>query len=114
MGDFDSHPISPTQNLGGRLVGKKVDEKAALVAFESYFLGEMLKRTAPENPTGLFDGGDAGRMYQDHLYEEMARVIAEQGDFGLAKQLKGHLGGTDDVEASTPESALETEEEDGK
>ena len=28
-----------------------------------------------------FDGGQAGRMYRDHLYQENARMIAESGDF---------------------------------
>lgn len=67
------------------------DEKTALTAFDAYFLGEMLKRSAPQNPTGLLDGGQAGRMYQDHLYEELARIMAESGEFGIAESLEGKL-----------------------
>jgi len=74
------------------------DEKTALKAFDAYFLGEMLKQSAPRNPTGLLDGGEAGRMYQDHLYEELARIMAESGEFGIAKSLEGKL-------APAPESA---------
>ena len=80
-----------TVNSLGKFIPKDTDEKTALKAFEAYFLGEMLRRTAPKDETGLFDGGSAGRMYQDHLYQEIARIVAEQGDFGLAKSLEGHL-----------------------
>jgi len=81
----------PTVHSLGKVVTKDADEETALKSFEAYIVGEMLRRATPDNPTGLFDGGQAGRMYQDHLYQEFARVIAEQGDFGLAKQMKGTL-----------------------
>ena len=90
MDGIDPTPIPTVHNLG-RIVGKDADEKGALKSFEAYVLGDILKRTAPKDSTGLFDGGQAGRMYQDHFYQEIARVIAENGDFGLAKQLEGHL-----------------------
>ncbi len=83
------------------------DEKTALAAFDAYFLGEMLKQSAPRNPTGLLDGGQAGRMYQDHLYEELGRIMAESGEFGIAKSLEGKLtpapdaGGPNDPETPT-------------
>lgn len=71
--------------------GRGADERTALKAFDAYFLGEILKQSAPQNPTGLLDGGEAGRMYQDHLYEELARIMAESGEFGIAKSLEGKL-----------------------
>lgn len=81
----------PTVHSLGKGVGRNVDERTALRAFDAYFLGEMLRRSAPQNPTGLFDGGQAGRMYQDYLYQEMARIIAEKGEFGIAATLEGQL-----------------------
>jgi len=83
----------PTVYSLGQGGGRKPVEEAALKAFDAYFLGEMLRQSRPTNTTGLFDGGQAGRMYQDHLYQEMARIIAEKGDFGMAASLKGTLGG---------------------
>lgn len=86
-----STPPLPTVNNLGRASSRNADEATALRSFDAYFVGEMLKRSAPQNPTGLFDGGEAGRMYQEQLYQELARMIAEKGDFGLASTLKGSL-----------------------
>ena len=85
-------PPLPTVHSLGRIVPKHADEKTALKSFEAYIVGEMLRRAAPSQTGGLFDGGQAGRMYQDHLYQEFARMIAEDGRFGLAEQLEGQLG----------------------
>ncbi len=86
-----STPPLPTVNNLGHVSSRNADESTALKSFDAYFVGEMLKRSAPQNPTGLFDGGEAGRMYQEHLYEEIARMVAEKGDFGMASSLKGAL-----------------------
>ena len=92
-----------TVNSLGKNVARDADEKTALRAFDAYFLGEMLKRTAPQNPTGLFDGGQAGRMYQDHYYEELARIIAQSGSFGVSGALEGRLGPrADDAPSADP------------
>ena len=100
----------PTVHSLGSAQTRGVDEKTALKAFDAYFLGEMLRRSAPQNPSGLFDGGQAGRMYQDHLYQELARIIAEKGDFGLAKSLEGKLGGPTDATDPNPEASASVEE----
>ena len=84
-------PPLPTVHSLGKVVTKDTDEKTALKSFEAYIVGEMLRRAAPRSEGGLFDGGQAGRMYQDHLYQEFARLIAEDGRFGLAAQLEGQL-----------------------
>lgn len=84
-------PPLPTVHSLGKHVRKQADEKTALKSFEAYIVGEMLRRAAPRTEEGLFDGGQAGRMYQDHLYQEFARLIAEDGRFGLAAQLEGQL-----------------------
>lgn len=95
----------PTVHSLGAMRAEGAKEKDALQAFDAYFLGEMLRRSAPDNPTGLFDGGDAGRMYQDHLYQELARLVAIHSDFGLAGSLEGQLdkrpGSDEPDEAST-------------
>lgn len=83
--------ILPTVYSLGKGVARNVDEKTALRAFDAYFLGEMLRQSAPRSETSLFDGGQAGRMYRDHFYQELARIIAEKGDYGLARSLEGHL-----------------------
>lgn len=82
--------LSTESNLG-RTRAKGATEETALRSFDAYFVGEMLKRSAPDNPSGLMDGGEAGRMYQDHLYQEFARIIAQNTDFGLASTLSGTL-----------------------
>ena len=90
MDGIEPTPL-PTVHSLGKVVTKDADERTALKSFEAYIVGEMLRRAAPQYPTGLSDGGQAGRMYQEHLYQEFARLIAEQGDFGLAKQMEGSL-----------------------
>lgn len=98
----------PTVNGLGHVSARGADEKTALQSFDAYFVGEMLKRSRTEDPTGLLDGGDAGRMYQDHLYQEFARIIAEQGDFGLSKTLEGQLDQSN-AEAPTEEDGSKKE-----
>ncbi|MBB85557.1 MAG: hypothetical protein CL931_17235 [Deltaproteobacteria bacterium] len=84
-------PPLPTVHSLGDVVTKNADEKTALKSFEAYIVGEMLLRAAPKDEGGIFSGGEAGKMYQDHLYQEYARLIAEDGRFGLAQQLEGQL-----------------------
>lgn len=98
-------PSLPTVHSLGKHVRKETDEKTALKSFEAYIVGEMLRRAAPRTEGDLFDGGQAGRMYQDHLYQEFARLIAEDGRFGLAAQLEGQLtdGEADDAAAAEGE-----------
>lgn len=96
----------PTASGLGAVKAAGADEERALRAFDAYFVGEMLKRSSPQNPSGLLDGGQAGRMYQDHLYQEFARIIAENTDFGVTSTLRGHLGPAGDdaaQEAGDPE-----------
>ena len=83
--------ILPTVYGLGQATPKEADEETALRSFDAYFIGEMLKRSAPEGQAGLFDGGQAGRMYRDHFYQELARIIAENSDFGVSSSLAGSL-----------------------
>ncbi len=86
--------ILPTLYGLGQATPRETDEETALRAFDAYFIGEMLKRSAPQGSTGLFDGGQAGRMYRDHFYQELARIIAENSDFGVSSTLAGSLDST--------------------
>lgn len=90
MNRIDSVGI-PTELSLGKLAEGKTDETTALRNFEAYFLGEMMRIAAPENPTGLFDGGQAGRMYREHFYQELARIVADSGGVGVAASLAGQL-----------------------
>lgn len=100
----------PTVQSLGRYVPRETDERTALRSFEAYMVGEMMRRAAPKESEGVFDGGEAGRMYRDHLYQEYARLIAEQGAFGLAKELEGSLGlapaPSDEAAPADPRSAI--------
>ena len=103
MGAIESVGSATELSLGTQ-AGNEADEASALRSFEAYFLGELLRISAPSNPTGLFDGGQAGRMYQEHLYQELARLIADNGGVGFADSLAGQLskpGASGAVEAST-------------
>jgi len=101
MGEVAGVTLQTELSLGNRS-GRKADEAEALQSFEAYFVGELLRIAAPSNPSGLFDGGQAGRMYREHLYQEFARVIAENGGLGLATSLAGQLekkgAGADDAD----------------
>lgn len=103
MNAIDSVAIPTELSLGKRAEGK-TDEATALRNFEAYFLGEMMRIASPENPTGLFDGGQAGRMYREHFHQELARTVAESGGVGLAASMAGQLTKPADEEKTTPEA----------
>jgi Rod binding domain-containing protein len=66
--------------------------KAAIEDFEAYLIGEMLRRaTKSEMGNSLLSGGEAGRMYQELFYEEIGRVAARSGGFGLGDALADSL-----------------------
>lgn len=97
MDAIDNVRIATELSLGGPRE-ENADEATALRSFEAYFLGEMLRIAAPSNPSSLFDGGQAGRMYREHFYQELARIIAENGGVGIATSLSGQL----DQKAASP------------
>lgn len=106
MGAIDHLSVATELSLGTRGEGK-ADEATALRSFEAYFLGEMLRIAAPSNPTGLFDGGETGRMYREHFYQELARIIAENGGVGIATSLAGELDPIDGNEDGNADGAEE-------
>lgn len=105
MNALDAIGAIPTELALGKRGEGKADEKTALRSFEAYFLGEMLRIATPKDSTGLLDGGQAGRMYREHFFQELARVIAENGGVGIAAGLEGQLSkGSDSDERSGAES----------
>ena len=108
MGSIDPVSIATELSLGTRGEGH-ADEATALRSFEAYFLGEMLRIAAPSNPSGLFDGGQAGRMYREHFQQELARIIAENGGVGIATSLSGQLGSKPSTTSGAAERNPEAE-----
>ncbi len=63
-------------------------EKAAS-EFEALLLGTLLKSgTQPIGGRSLLDGGSAGRMYRELLYQELARQATRDGAFGIGQLLE--------------------------
>lgn len=74
----------------------KVNKKSKLyktaVEFESLFIKQMLnamKKTV--NKTGLMEGGMAENIFEDMLYDEYAKKMAETSKFGLAETIYKQL-----------------------
>ena len=80
------------------------DRNLALEAagrFEALLLGTLLRAgTRPIGGKALLDGGSAGRMYREMLFEELARKATLQGGFGL-KQLIERSAGSDAASEET-------------
>lgn len=60
--------------------------------FEAIFIKQMLnvmRKTI--NKTGLLDGGFAEEVFEDMLYDEYAKKMAKNGNFGLSDSLYRQL-----------------------
>ncbi len=79
--------------LRSRPSGQAVEGPEALREFDAYFLAQILKGAESASEEHMLDGGSAGRMYRDHFYDELARVLSEKGGFGITEQLKDSLRG---------------------
>ncbi|MFO0687160.1 MAG: rod-binding protein [Myxococcota bacterium] len=90
MNAIDAVGIPSELSLAKRGDGK-ASEAEALKGFEAYFLGELMRIAMPKSESGLMDGGQAGRMYQEHYFQELARVVAAGGGVGIAASLAGRL-----------------------
>jgi flagellar protein FlgJ len=78
-----AYPLNPSQ------VRKPVDRNSELykacVDFEALFVKQMLdvmRKTVQKD--GLLDGGESEEVFQDMLYGEYARKMAETAQFGLS------------------------------
>jgi murein DD-endopeptidase MepM/ murein hydrolase activator NlpD len=80
--------------------------RAAAAEFESIFVTQMFKamrKTVPEG--GITGGGFGGRVYQEMLDGEYARLLSVGGGLGLGQSIARELGGEAAARASVPESA---------
>lgn len=62
------------------------------VEFEAIFIKQMLssmRKTVEKS--GLLDGGLAGEFFEDMLYDEYAKKMAESANFGLAAMIYGQV-----------------------
>ncbi len=80
------------------------DRSAALQeasrAFEGYLLGAMLRFGArPLDPDDPLTGGPAQRMYRELFFDEIAKLAAARGGFGVA-QLVSRVAGAQTEEGS--------------
>ncbi|HVH03744.1 MAG TPA: rod-binding protein [Amaricoccus sp.] len=64
---------------------------AAAEAFESAFLGEMLKHSGINAMPSGFGGGAGEEAFASFLTEEYARLLAERGGIGIAERVFGLL-----------------------
>ncbi len=85
--------------------GSRINKKSKLyktsVEFEAIFIKQMLnamKKTV--HKTGLMEGGFAENIFEDMLYDEYAKKMAETGNFGLATTLYKQLSASKTIAAS--------------
>jgi len=83
-------------SLAGRVAGAAKPSLAEAVReFEGYFVGEMLRSASRSLPGGgALDGGPGGRLYREMFFEQIGRLVARSGGFGLARSLGAPGGGT--------------------
>jgi peptidoglycan hydrolase FlgJ len=89
--NLTSAPLSrsPSASLANNSDAAKLHRAA--VEFEAIMLQEFLKQAQSKMSKGLFGGGMAEDFFQDHLTQERARSMAENGGIGLAKMLEKEL-----------------------
>jgi len=66
--------------------------KQACIDFSAIFIKQMLnamKDTIPE--TGMMDGGMAEEIFEDMLYDEYAKSMAQTANLGLAEMMYDQL-----------------------
>jgi Rod binding domain-containing protein len=74
---------------GGAKAEAKTPERAAK-EFEAAFVSEMLKHSGVGRAVA-FDSGFGGEAMASFLVEEIGRLIAERGGFGVAELIKREL-----------------------
>ncbi len=77
-------------------LGPEPDLKTAAREFEGYLLGEVLRLSEESSlhEGGVFDGGSGGKMMRSMFHQEVARLLAEQGGFGIAETIEAQGPGT--------------------
>jgi flagellar protein FlgJ len=81
------------QNPANGARGKsRIDKSSELYKvsqeFEAIFIKQMLNVMRKSvSKTGLLDGGMAEEIFEDMLYDEYAKKMAESGSFGIADMI---------------------------
>jgi flagellar protein FlgJ len=88
--------VQQSSLLARRLQGRKPDKGSSLykvcLEFEAIFIKQMLnsmRRTVQKS--GLFEGGLAEDIFEDMLYDEYAKKMAENANFGLAAMIYSQI-----------------------
>ncbi len=103
ISDIPYRPYLPNRQLpragssGSPATGSSpVDKNSRLyqvsVEFEAIFIKQMLNVMRKSvAKTGLLDGGLAEEFFEDMLYDEYAKKMAENGSFGIADMIYRQL-----------------------
>ncbi|MFY9399172.1 MAG: rod-binding protein [Desulfomonilia bacterium] len=59
--------------------------------FESIFAHQLLKVMGESMPEGLFGDGLSSDIYQDMLFQAMARALADSGALGIGEAVGQHM-----------------------
>ena len=90
-------PYLPSRDLARAESAKgKIDRSDKLYKvsqeFEAIFIKQMLNVMRKSvSKTGLMDGGMAEDFFEDMLYDEYAKKMAESGSFGIADMIYRQL-----------------------
>ncbi len=86
------------RQTGSNRVRNKIDKNSKLykvsVDFEAIFIKQMLNEMRKTiDKSGIIKRGIAEDIFEDMLYDEYAKKMAENEDFGLARILYKQLSG---------------------
>jgi flagellar protein FlgJ len=89
-------PRIPVQGSGAAVGKGKIDKSSKLYKvsqeFEAIFIKQMLNVMRKSvDKTGLLDGGMAEEIFEDLLYDEYAKKMAESGGFGISEMIYRQL-----------------------
>jgi flagellar protein FlgJ len=90
VGNIYGYPLNPSQIK--KSVDRNSDLYKACLDFESLFIKQMLdemRKTVQKD--GLLDGGMSEDIFEDMLYDEYAKKMAETAQFGLAETIYNQL-----------------------
>ena len=92
--------LSSTSSLEpGATGGERAAElRASAQAFEGYLVGALLRfGTRPLDPDDPLVGGSAQRMYRELFFDEISKLAAARGGFGIAELVSQAVrGGTEE------------------
>jgi flagellar protein FlgJ len=94
-------PVISTKNNSGKI--DKNDKLYQLcLELETFLVKNLLtSMRSTVQKSGLVEQGFAGKMYEDMLYDEYAKVLAQNAHFGLAEQAYSQLQRIDSLKKFT-------------